>query len=73
MIACIFRLNKIYQDDAGIWTIQMKLCGDDVHDLKILDEHTKKEYWGGDRKIDLLSFGEVLYHMGKYITLAHKF
>ncbi len=70
MTACIFRLDKIKQDNEGKWTIKMTLCGDDVHDLKNLYEHMKKEYWGDDEEIDQLSFGEVSYHMGKYNSAA---
>jgi tetratricopeptide (TPR) repeat protein len=66
MIACIFRLDSIHQRKDDRWEIHMTLCGDDVHDLKELYEHTKNEYWGNDQEIDLITFGEVLYHMGKY-------
>jgi tetratricopeptide (TPR) repeat protein len=70
MVASIFRLDHIFQNEAGIWTIEMTLCGDDDYDLKKLYEHMKKEYWGDVKEIDLLSFSEVLYHMGKYSSAA---
>lgn len=66
MIASIFQLNKIDRDNTGMWKITMTLCEDDVHDSKTLYEFKKKELWGNETDIDLLSFGEVLYHMGKY-------
>jgi tetratricopeptide (TPR) repeat protein len=65
MIGCVFRLIDVRQDDE-IWIIQMELCGDNEHDLQNLFQHMKKEYAGGDRQVDLRSFGAVLYQMGKY-------
>lgn len=70
MIASIFRLDNIFEDKSGIWTIEVTLCGDDVYDLKKLYEHMKKEYWGDVKEIDLLSFSGVLYRMGKYSSAA---
>ena len=70
MIASIFKLTSIHQEKNQMWTIEMTLCGDDVVNVKNLYEHTKKEYWGNDNEIDQLSFGEVLYHMGKYDSAA---
>jgi len=73
MIGCVFRLIDIRQSDDGeMWTIQMKLCGDDEHDMKILFEHMKKDYGGGNNEVDILVFGRVLRRMGKY-DLAEKF
>ena len=68
MAGCVFQINKIYQDEKeNIWIIQMKLCGDnDYKDLKILFDHLKKEYGGGDGQVNLHLLGDVLHHMGKY-------
>ena len=72
MIGCVFRLTDIRREnDDQIWMIEMKLCGDDEHDLKNLFDHMKKDYGGGDEEANLRSFGEVLRHMGKY-DLAEK-
>jgi tetratricopeptide (TPR) repeat protein len=73
MIACVFRLTKICEGKDQIQEIHMELCGDDVHDLKELYEHMKEEYWGDDDEIDLLTFGEVLYHMGEYKSATKVF
>ncbi len=72
MIGCIFRLVDIRRENnEQIWVIRMKLCGDNEHDLKQLFDHMKKDYGGGDEKVSLLSFGDVLLKMGKY-DLAEK-
>ncbi len=72
MIGCMFRLSDIRRDnDDQIWMIEMKLCGDDEHDLKKLFDHMKKQYGGGDNEASLHSFGDVLLQMGKY-DLAEK-
>ena len=72
MIGSIFRLIEIRQDhEKQIWIIKMKLCSDDQHDLKILFDHMKEEYGGGDNEVNLHSFGDVLHRMGKY-NLAEK-
>ena len=41
MLGSLFRLNKIAQQDDGVWLIQMTLCNDDDHDLKPLFEHLR--------------------------------
>jgi tetratricopeptide (TPR) repeat protein len=72
MIGCIFRLADIRREkNEQIWVIQMKLCGDDEHDLKKLFDHMKKQYGGGNNEVNLRSFGDVLREMGKY-DLAEK-
>jgi len=72
MIGSIFRLIKIEEiKNEKIITIHMELCGDDEHDLKELFDHMKKEYGGGNEEVNLHSFGQVLYRMGKY-DLAEK-
>ena len=72
MMGSIFRLIKIEEiKNEKIITIHMELCGDDEHDLKELFDHMKKEYGGGNKEVNLRSFGHVLYKMGKY-DLAEK-
>ena len=72
MIGSIFRLTKIEETkDKDIVTIYMELCGDDEHDLKELFDHMKNKYGGGNKEVNLHSFGVVLYKMGKY-DLAEK-
>jgi tetratricopeptide (TPR) repeat protein len=65
MVGCVFRITDIRQDKQT-WMIYMQLCGDDEHDMQDLFQHMKKEYAGGDKEVDLRSFGAVLYKMGKY-------
>ncbi|CAF1196075.1 unnamed protein product, partial [Adineta ricciae] len=64
MSGCIFRLDGIHQDD-DMWVIEMQLCDDNEHDLKMLFDHMKKDYGSGDGKVDLRSLGVVLRRMGK--------
>jgi tetratricopeptide (TPR) repeat protein len=66
MLGAIFRLLKIYRIDNQIWIIEMNLCGDNDHNLKPIVEQLKKEYGEGDDETSLLSFGNVLFKMGKY-------
>ena len=67
MIGSIFRLIKIEETkDKDIVTIYMELCDDDEHDLKELFDHMKKKYGGGNKEVNLHSFGQVLRDMGKY-------
>jgi len=71
MIGSIFRLIKIEQmKKEEIVMIHMELCDDDEHDLKELFDHMKKKY-GGNKEVNLHSFGQVLRRMGKY-DLAEK-
>jgi tetratricopeptide (TPR) repeat protein len=73
MIGCVFRLIDVQQSANGeMWIVQMKLCGDNEHDLKKLFEHMKKEYGGGNKEVGLQAFGDVLREMGKF-DLAEKF
>jgi len=65
MVGCVFRLIDIRQN-GQISMIYMRLCGDDEHDMQDLFRYMKKEYAGGDKQVDLNSFGAVLYKMGKY-------
>jgi len=67
MIGSIFRLIKIEQmENEEITMIHMELCGDDEHDLKDLFDHMKSKYGGGNKEVNLRSFGQVLREMGKY-------
>jgi tetratricopeptide (TPR) repeat protein len=73
MIGCVFRLLDVRRgDNDDIWIVQMRLCGDDEHDMKTLFESMKRDYGGGDNEVDILAFGRVLRRMGKY-DLAEKF
>ena len=66
MAGSIFRLSSIHQTYEKIWTIHLTLGADDEHDLKNLFEDMKNSYTDGDNETNLLSFGNVLYKMGKY-------
>ncbi len=41
MLGSIFRIESVFQEDDGIWIIQMSLCSDNDHDLKPLFQHLK--------------------------------
>jgi len=67
MIGSIFRLTKIEKlKDKDVVTVHMELCDDDEHDLKELFDHMKKEYGGGNKEVNLHSFGKILRRMGIY-------
>ncbi|CAF3216441.1 unnamed protein product [Rotaria socialis] len=72
MVGCIFRLMNIRWDDNDkLWIIQMQLAGNEKNDVKDLFHHLREEYGGGESEADLLSYGDILCHMGKY-DLAEK-
>ncbi len=58
--------------DRAMWTVRMRLCGEDEHDMKKLFEHMKKDDAGGNDEVDLPFFGSVLHQMVKF-DLAEKF
>lgn len=66
MLGAIFRLVNIYLENNRIWIIQMNLCGDNEHNLKPIMEQLRKEYGEDSNETSLLSFGNVLFEMGKY-------
>jgi len=67
MIGSIFRLIKIEKmKNEEIVMIHMELCDDDEHDLKELFDHMKNKLGGGNKEVNLRSFGIVLHQMGKY-------
>ncbi|CAF5046846.1 unnamed protein product, partial [Rotaria sp. Silwood1] len=72
MFGSIFRLINIKQDNNGIWIIQMILSNHNNENLKILYDNIKNEYIDINNEISLLSFGNILYQMGKY-DLAEKY
>jgi tetratricopeptide (TPR) repeat protein len=65
MLGSIFQIVNIRRD-RQISFIRIRLCGDNDHHLKPMFEHMKNQYGGNDKQTDLLSFGTVLTHMGKY-------
>ena len=71
MMGCTFHLMDVRRHDYQIWKIQMKLCGDDEHELKNLFDYMKKEDGCGEKEVDLRSFGDVLQQIGKF-DLAEK-
>jgi len=71
MIGCVFRLTDVRQDPEHFWTVKMRLCSDDEHDMKKIFDDMKREYAGGNNQVDCLEFGRVLRRMGKY-ELAEK-
>lgn len=72
MVGCIFRLIDCNRDEnEKIWKVRMQLAGDDENDLKDLFNCLKDEYGASTRNVDLISYGTLLHHMGKY-DLAEK-
>ncbi|CAF3388694.1 unnamed protein product [Rotaria socialis] len=74
MVGSIFRLESIRQDDPfgdmKIWTIRMRLCGDDENDLKKLYDHMKSKITRAE--MNLMSLGLTMWKMGKF-DLAEKY
>ena len=64
MIRSIFQLVHVDRNQDGIWIVQMKLCTSNDHQLTSLVEHLRNEY--KDEEKTLMSFGYVLFKMGKY-------
>ncbi len=65
MIGSIFRLIDIHYEDNQIWTVQMRLCSDNDHDLKLISDQMRKEIFGAE-ETSLGQFGNVLRCMGKF-------
>ncbi|CAF1514581.1 unnamed protein product, partial [Adineta steineri] len=72
MLGSVFRIVRICRDKDNVWLIEIVLCSDNDHDLKAIFEHMKNEYDDGDGETSLISFGLVLYEMGK-IDHAEKY
>lgn len=64
MLGSIFRLGEITRDRNEVWTVRLKLCGDNDHDLKPLLNRMKSQNVEGE--LDLIKLGNVLQRMGKY-------
>ena len=64
MLGSIFRLIEIDEDDKHLYTIRMSLCSDEEHPLKAMFDYLRKEY--GENQTNLLTFGKLLWNMGKY-------
>ncbi|CAF2713672.1 unnamed protein product [Rotaria sp. Silwood2] len=72
MFSSIFRLTNIKQEQNGLWIIQMVLSNHNDENMKKLFDNIKNEYSGINDQTSLLSFGNILYQMGKY-DLAEKY
>ncbi|CAF1101344.1 unnamed protein product, partial [Rotaria sordida] len=72
MFGSIFRLINIKQEKNGLWIIQMILSNHNDENIKQLFNNIKNEYSGINNETSLLSFGNILYQMGKY-DLAEKY
>ena len=66
MLGSIFRINEVQQSkDREYWTIRLTLCSDDDHDLKTIFEYLKNDQGGNDGEMNLVSFGDIVYRMGR--------
>lgn len=69
-LGSVFRINKINQQQDGLWVIQLVLCGDNDEQLnKILKSFMIDE---SQNKINILSFGNFLRKIGD-LKQAEKF
>ncbi|CAF4790259.1 unnamed protein product [Rotaria sp. Silwood1] len=64
MLGSIFRIDNVYQDENGMWIIQLNLCSDHDRDLKPIFNHLLDE--SGNCESILLAFGNILQDMGKF-------
>ena len=64
MLGSIFHLIGIDHDENDLWIIRMNLCSNEQHQLKEIFDYMRKEY--GENQTNLLSFGKLLWTMGKY-------
>lgn len=64
MVGTIFHLVAIDHDENDLWIIRMNLCSNEQHQLNEVFNYMRKEY--GDNQTNLLSFGKLLWTMGKY-------
>ena len=73
MLGSIFRINEVQQSkDREYWTVRLTLSSDDDHDLKTIFEYMKNEWDGNDGEMNLVSFGGIVYRMGR-LAEAEKF
>lgn len=64
MLGSIFQLVSIDLTEDRVWIIHMTLSSGNDHDLKPIFEHMKNQH--SHDQTDLLTFGHVLRHMGKF-------
>jgi tetratricopeptide (TPR) repeat protein len=64
MLGSVFRLNHIHLGQHQVWIINMTLCSDHDHDLKLVFDHMTNQY--GSKQTRLLLFGHVLVDMGQF-------
>ncbi|CAF1130432.1 unnamed protein product [Adineta ricciae] len=64
MVGSIFRIMEIQYYDNQLSVIRLVLTNEHDQDLQNSFEHLKREY--GEKEMDLLSFGHVLYDMGNF-------
>jgi tetratricopeptide (TPR) repeat protein len=72
MLGSIFRLIDIKQEENNLWIIQMNLSDYKDENLKKLFDNIKNQSSGINDETSLISFGNILYQMGKY-DLAEKY
>ena len=64
MLGSIFRIRGIEQGDDDLWTIRLVLCSYEEQELKPVFDYMKQQF--GDGETNLLSFGKILWTMGKF-------
>ncbi|CAF1200306.1 unnamed protein product [Adineta steineri] len=70
MLGSVFRVNNLYLDEDQIWIMNITLCSDNDHDLKLIVDCMKNQY--GSEQTRLLLFGHVLVDMA-YFDDAEKY
>ncbi|CAF3711166.1 unnamed protein product [Adineta steineri] len=70
MVGSIFRINDIHRQHDGLSIIRITLCSDNDPQLKLIFKDLKFDT--NDNKRKLLSFGDILWRMGK-LTEAEKY
>ena len=70
MVGSIFNVISITSNDNHVWTIQMRLCGDDENNLQPVLKYLRSQ--NGTGETNLQSFGNFLWKMGRF-DLAEKY
>lgn len=66
MPGSIFRLVNVNEQGDQIWIVQLVLCSDNDHELKLVVEQMKRNNGGAEKETNLFSLGTLLLNMAQY-------
>ncbi|CAF5159639.1 unnamed protein product, partial [Rotaria sp. Silwood1] len=71
MLGSVFKISSVSRNDnENIWIIKLQLSSQEENDLKLIFEYMKNEI---PKETNLLSLGNIYYHMGKYFEAERYF